>query len=365
MTVAPDHAARTARLQAVMRADAIAALLLTDLVNIRWLTGFTGTAGAAYVTTEGPATLIIDNRYTERAQDEAPSAVILTDSSPGWLLELHDVSVPLAVEADHLTWSGLTRLRELDDAMTPVATTGLVATLRQRKDAAEIAHLRRACGITGEAFEDALTWLAPGLSEVDIARRLIDTMGQLGAEGSAFAPIVATGPHGSRPHHDPTTRTVAAGDLVTMDFGARVAGYHADMTRTVAVGTPSPELREIHDLVRRAQDAAADSVADGVPTADVDGVCRSIISDAGHGEHFVHGTGHSVGLQIHETPFLGSKTTGTLRAGMTITVEPGVYVPGTGGVRIEDVVLVVDGSAEGVHRTNERLTTATRELICL
>ncbi|MEE8601173.1 M24 family metallopeptidase [Euzebya tangerina] len=353
-----DHADRTRRLQAAMVEEEVPALLVTNLINVRWLTGFTGTAGRAYVTATGPALLVVDDRYTERAQDEAPAAELVTDRTAGWLLERHDPTTPLGVEADHMTWADVTRLGDLEDGPEPQATTKLISTLRQVKDEAEISLIQQACELTARAFEDALSWLEPGLTERQIARRLIDTLIELGAEGSAFAPIVAAGPNGSRPHHDPSDRAVRAGELITMDFGAKVDGYHADMTRTVALGPPRSELAGIHQLVRDAQAQAADAALDGVETSDVDGVCRTIIDDAGHGDHFAHGTGHGVGLQIHEDPFLGRETTGTLRRGMTITVEPGVYLPGAGGVRIEDVVLVTDSGPE-------RLTTANRELITL
>jgi Xaa-Pro aminopeptidase len=196
------------------------------------------------------------------------------------------------------------------------------------------------------------------LAEREVARRLVQTMIQMGAEAEAFQPIVAAGTNGSRPHHDPGDRRLARGDLVTMDFGARVNGYHADMTRTVGLGAPSRELSDIHDLVRRSQAAGVDACVAGTTTKAVDGACRAVIKRAGHAEAFVHGTGHGVGLVIHETPFLGASSVGTLRDHMTVTVEPGVYVPGLGGVRIEDVVLV---SATGPRC----LTTASRDLITL
>ena len=226
------------------------------------------------------------------------------------------------------------------------------------KDDHEIAALRRACTITVEAFEAALGWIAPGLTEREIARRLLDDMTVRGAEASAFAPIVAAGPNGAVPHPSPSDRPVGRGELLTMDFGARVDGYHADMTRTVAVGAVGSDLTDLYDLVRRAQQAGVEAVRDGIEAKALDAVCRGVIAEAGHGADFRHGTGHGVGLMIHEEPFLGIQSTGTLRDRMAITVEPGVYVPGLGGVRIEDVVLVG-------HTDGERLTTASHDLIVL
>ncbi len=349
-------------------ADAEAeALLVTALPNVRWLTGFTGSNGAVYLHADGRELLVTDDRYTERAAEEAPGIEVRADRTWGWLAEVHPAGHRLALEAPRIHWATVLELAELVGRDRLVPTHGLVESRRQIKDDAEIAALRRACAITDDAFADLCTWLQPGITERDAAARLERTMQDLGAAGPAFATILASGPNGSRPHHDPGARTLQAGDLVTIDFGALVDGYHADMTRTVALGTPPAELAAIHDLVRRAQQAGVDAAVPGRPTGDVDAACRTLISDEGHGEHFPHGTGHGVGLEIHEQPFLhrpGSTPPGargqaaTLRARMTVTVEPGVYLPGTGGVRIEDVVLIGESGAE-------RLTTSPRDLITL
>ncbi|MGI9016426.1 MAG: M24 family metallopeptidase [Euzebya sp.] len=349
---------RLGRVTAVMASEGVSALLVTDWANICWLTGFTGSAGVVYVTREGEPVLVTDGRYAERAADEAPGTAVLLDRTWGWLADSHPRDRELAVEADHMTLATAQSLRELDPDLTLRPTSGLLQTLRQRKDATEIAALRQACAITGQAFEDALGWLAPGLTEIAVARRLVATMIDLGADGPAFAPIVAAGLNGSRPHHDPTGARLAAGDLITMDFGALVDGYHADMTRTVSLGDPDPSLIRIHDVVHDAQQAGVQAAVVGASTQQVDSACREPIGRAGHAEEFVHGTGHGVGLAIHETPFLGRNSPGTLADRMTVTVEPGVYVAGLGGVRIEDVVLV---AATG----SERLTTAPRQLIRL
>ncbi len=349
---------RLQRLRDAMAGADVGALLVTDPANIRWLSGFHGSAGTVYVPLDDEPVLVTDGRYVERAADEAPGWTVIEDRTWGWLPERHDPSRDLGVEADHLTWAAVRTLQDLDSGFGLQPTTGLVATLRQTKDDAEIALLRRACTITTDAFHDALGWLRPGLTESQVARRLGDVMVDMGAEGHAFAPIVASGPNGSRPHHDTGDRVLADGDLVTMDFGALVEGYHADMTRTVALGSPAAALVELHELVHAAQQAGVEVARAGTATSDVDRACREVITRAGHGAHFTHGTGHGVGLVIHETPFLASSSPGTLQGRMTVTVEPGVYVPGLGGVRIEDVVLVGDTDAE-------RLTTAPRQLITL
>lgn len=356
--MSPVRLDRLDRLRAAMGEEGIGTLLVSDRTNVRWLTGFTGSAGQVYVPVAGDALLVTDRRYTERAGEEAPGWTVVTDRTWGWLGEHHPAAATLGVEADVLTWAVVQTLEELGAAAGLVPTSGLVATLRQIKDDDEIALLRRACAITAQAFEGALAWLRPGLTEVQVATRLIADMVAAGADAAAFDPIVAAGPNGSRPHHDPGVRPLAAGDLVTMDFGALVGGYHADMTRTVALGSIDPALRRLHDLVHEAQQAGVDAVMDGADVVAVDRACRDVITQAGHGAHFEHGSGHGVGLGLHETPFLAATSAGTLHDRMTVTVEPGVYVPGLGGARIEDVVLVTSAGAE-------RLTPARRDLIHL
>ncbi|HUG85240.1 MAG TPA: Xaa-Pro peptidase family protein [Euzebya sp.] len=357
-TADPPAGSRLDRLRALMGEEGLAALLVSDHTNVRWLTGFSGSAGQVYVPLEGEAVLVTDGRYTERAAEEAPGWTIITDRTWGWLGQHHPATSPLAVEADHLTWTVVQELTQLAVCSQMQPSSGLVAGLRQVKDDGELALLRRACELTAETFELAVGWLRPGLTEVQVARRLVADMIDLGAEGQAFPPIVAAGPNGARPHHDPGARPLAAGDMITMDFGALVGGYHADMTRTVGLGAVDPMLAGIHDLVHRAQEAGVRAAVAGTQTAAVDRACRQLISAAGHGQHFEHGTGHGVGLGLHETPFMAASSTGTLRDRMTITVEPGVYVPGLGGVRIEDVVLVGSDGAQ-------RLTTAPRHLLKL
>lgn len=359
MTIVPVEllGRRVARLQEAMAGAGIDTLLVTELPSVRWLTGFSGSAGRALVRSTGAAVLVTDDRYTLRAKAEAPAAELVIDRTWGWLGDT-GVDGSLAVQADVLPWAVVHELTDLLEDVELVPTSGLLAEVRAVKDDHEIAALRRACTITVEAFEAALAWIAPGLTEREIARRLLDDMTARGAEASAFDPIVAAGPNGAVPHHSPSDRPVGRGELLTMDFGARIDGYHADMTRTVAVDAVGSELTDLYDLVRRAQQAGVEAVRDGIEAKALDAVCRGVITEAGHGADFRHGTGHGVGLMIHEEPFLGIQSTGTLRDRMAITVEPGVYVPGLGGVRIEDVVLVG-------HTDGERLTTASHDLIVL
>jgi Xaa-Pro aminopeptidase len=200
--------------------------------------------------------------------------------------------------------------------------------------------------------------LRAGRSEREVARELEERMRDAGAEGPSFETIVAAGAHAAIPHHRPTDAPLAEGDLLTMDFGALVEGYHSDMTRTVVIGRPADWQRDLYALVAEAAAAGRAALAPGVATRDVDAAARDVIAAAGHGEHFVHGLGHGVGLVIHEAPALSATATATLEVGMTVTVEPGVYLAGRGGVRIEDTLVVTDDGAEP-------LTTSTRDLLAL
>jgi Xaa-Pro aminopeptidase len=226
------------------------------------------------------------------------------------------------------------------------------------KDPSEVELLATACRITCQALADLFSMIRPGLTERQLAAALDARMAELGAERPAFDTIVASGPNGAIPHHAPTDRPIRRGDLITMDFGARYAGYHADMTRTVALGEPAGWQREIYELVAAAQRSGLDAARPDADVGDVDAAARDLIRDAGHGDHFQHGLGHGVGLEVHEAPTIGYGRTGKLASRVPVTVEPGVYLPGRGGVRIEDV-LVVGADGTGL------LTTTTRELLVL
>jgi Xaa-Pro aminopeptidase len=233
-----------------------------------------------------------------------------------------------------------------------------IEELRAVKDPSEIELLGTACRISCQAIADVFSLIRPGMTERGLAAALDARMAALGAERPAFDTIVASGPNGAIPHHAPTDRPLRRGDLITMDFGALYGGYHADMTRTVALGEPAGWQREIYELVAAAQRSGLDAARPGADVGDVDAAARDLIRDAGHGDHFQHGLGHGVGLEVHEAPTIGYGRTGKLASRVPVTVEPGVYLPGRGGVRIEDV-LVVGADGTGL------LTTTTRELLVL
>jgi Xaa-Pro aminopeptidase len=227
----------------------------------------------------------------------------------------------------------------------PVVTTGLVEGARAVKDRDEIASLARACDITVRALEVLMDEVRVGDTEIAVARRLEQLFGELGAEDRAFDTIVGSGPHSAIPHHQPGRRTLAAGDLVVVDCGARVDGYHADMTRTFVVGRdPEPWQAELHAAVERAQAAATAAYRAGAVARELDAIARGNLTESGLGDRFTHGLGHGVGLEIHEAPNVGARSTGTIGADMVITVEPGAYLPGRGGVRIEDTLVVSDAA---------------------
>jgi Xaa-Pro dipeptidase len=356
-----DHAGRRTRLVALLADRDLDGLVVTSLVNVRYLTGFSGSNGAVLVGADGTTHLATDSRYTEQAADESP------DVEPVTARACTDALVELAArtgvrrlgfEAHVVTVDGLQELLALAGGTELVASGPLVETLRTVKDEAEVALLREACAISDRALADLLPQVRPGLTERQVARALEDLMRDHGADGLAFDSIVASGPYSAVPHHAPTDRALERGDLLKLDFGARAGGYHADMTRTCVLGEPADWQAEIYAVVATAQRAGREALAPGAALAHVDAAARSVVEAAGLGERFGHGLGHGVGLEIHEAPLLSATSAGTLVAGTPVTVEPGVYLPGRGGVRIEDTLVVRDGAPE-------LLTTSTKDLLVL
>ncbi|MBX6167753.1 MAG: aminopeptidase P family protein [Thermobispora bispora] len=354
MTQSVNHAERRARFAAALAERGVETALITWPVNVRYLTGLASSNAAVLVTASGGAVLATDARYAETARARCPDLEVIEHRDVAGVL-LARAAGEVAVEADHMP---VAEYRRLSDGHRLIPVSALVEPVRAVKDEAEIAALRLACEITGRAFAAVLERLAPGVTERRIARWLDTAMLELGADRPAFDTIVASGPNGAIAHHAPTDREIRAGDLVTMDFGACCDGYHADMTRTVAVGRPAGWQRDLYDLVRRAQRAGCDAVRPGATVHEVDAAARAVITEAGHGEHFHHGLGHGVGLEIHELPYLGPGKPGKLEPRVPITVEPGVYLPGRGGVRIEDTLVTRDDGPE-------LLTLTTKDLLIL
>jgi Xaa-Pro aminopeptidase len=351
------HIARRARLAALVVGHAADAALVTRLVNVRYLTGLASSNAALLVPADGPAVLCTDARYAGMVRDVCPELECVVDRATAIALAeraAHDGVRRLAFEAHDITVEAYDRLAESAPALVPLGP--VVEELRRVKDEEEIALLRTACAITDQAFDGALPLLRPGVTEREIAVALERLMVDLGADKPAFDSIVASGPNGAVPHHHPGDRTLAAGDLVTMDFGARYGGYHADMTRTVAIGSVADWQRDLYELVWRAQRAGVDALRPEAETKAVDAAARDLIGDAGHGDDFPHGLGHGVGLEIHEAPLMGYDKTGKLEGRVPVTVEPGVYLDGRGGVRIEDTLVVR-------HDGPELLTQSSKELL--
>jgi Xaa-Pro aminopeptidase len=353
---------RLDRLRGAMDGAGCDALLVSHLVNVRYLTGFTGSAGQLLVRADD-ATLLTDGRYETQAAEQLAAAGVTAEVVVGNPIEQQDALAKrasaigrLGLEASTTTWA---RQRALASALSCelVATESAVEELRWVKDDGELARIEEAARIADEALASCRSSLLDLPTERDFGLELDFAMRRLGASDVSFETIVASGPNGAKPHARPTDRSIAAGELVVLDFGALVDGYHSDMTRTVCVGEPAtPRLRTICEVVAESQAAGVDAVRDGAGAREVDAVCRSVITAAGFGDRFVHGTGHGVGLDIHEFPLLATTATGTLAAGFVVTVEPGVYLPDEGGVRIEDSVVVTAGGCR-------RLTHAPKDLV--
>jgi Xaa-Pro aminopeptidase len=359
-----DVGARVPRLRERFDDDGLDALLVTRLPNVRYLSGFTGSAGMLLVGRD-EVVFVTDGRYGDQAEEQLGGAGLTARVEVGTTVarqqELLHASVPdgtrLGLEAHGITWA---QQRAFASEWFPhaelVATQGLVEAMRRVKDPAEVARIRAACTIADDTLQEVCSMLADRPTEREVALRLELGMRERGASGNSFDPIVASGPNGAKPHARPTDRRVERGELVVMDFGCVVDGYCSDMTRTVSVGDPGADATRLWDTVLASQRAGRDSVRPGIACADVDRACRSVIEDAGWGERFVHGTGHGVGLEIHEDPRVTGTARDSLAVGHVVTVEPGVYLSGVGGVRIEDTVVV---TADGA----DPLTAFPKELV--
>jgi Xaa-Pro aminopeptidase len=353
---------RRAALRALLPGAGVDALLVTDLVNVRYLTGFTGSNAALLVHADGDGAsrFCTDGRYRMQAAAEVPDLETVIDRASA--LELAR-QVP-TLDVERLGFESDAVTVDAHDALADAAgvslhrAPGLVQRLRAVKDAGEVEALRRACAVGDTALAGLLEagGLRPGRTEREVALDLEGLMRANGATGPAFETILAAGAHSAVPHHRPTSSELRPGDLVKIDFGALVDGYHSDMTRTLVLGRPAEWQRELHALVAEAQAAGRAALAPGTEVTVVDAAARGVVERAGRGEQFVHGLGHGVGLQIHEAPALARTGTGALAAGMVVTVEPGVYLEGRGGVRIEDTLVVRDAGPE-------LLTHTTRELL--
>jgi Xaa-Pro aminopeptidase len=355
---------RRDRLRERLAAANLEAFLVTDLVNVRYLSGFTGSNAALLVLADDETpVLATDGRYRTQAAHQAPDAQTVIEracgphlvgrAAEGGVRRLGFESHVVTVDA----FAALTRAAE--DRCELVRAGGTVEGLREVKDAGEVALLRLACEAADAALKDLVEGggLRPGRTEKEVRRELEALMLDHGADGVSFETIVATGANSAIPHHRPTDAVLAAGDFVKIDFGALVCGYHSDMTRTFVLSPIAQWQHDIYDLVAAAQKAGREALAPGVVLSEVDAASRQVIDDAGYADNFGHGLGHGVGLQIHEAPGINASAAGTLLAGSAVTVEPGVYLPDRGGVRIEDTLVVTAADRP------ELLTRFPKELV--
>ncbi|MFT4087077.1 MAG: Xaa-Pro peptidase family protein [Gordonia sp. (in: high G+C Gram-positive bacteria)] len=378
--VSHNYSRRRTALAAGLALRGVDGVVVSDLDDLRYLTGFTGSNGSVLVWAThahdgaAPEALICtDGRYRDQVAAQSPDlpSHIARDTLSALVEEAgrRRPGARLGFQSDQVSVAAYDALRNpamrsgggsADGraiSVTLVPLTAVVTPLREVKDDGEVALIARACEIGDVALAALIDAgaLVPGRTERQVARDLEWAMYSHGAEAIAFETIVAAGPNSAVPHHRPTDDVLAVGDFVKLDFGAVTGGYHSDMTRTVVLGEPADWQREIYDVVAEAQRAGCAALTPGAELAEVDAAARQVIVDAGFGEHYTHGLGHGVGLQIHEAPGIGATATGTLSCGATVTVEPGIYLPGRGGVRIEDTLVVTDAGARSLTATSRTL----------
>ena len=336
------------------------ALLITSTYNRRYVTNFTGTAGVALITAD-KALFITDFRYTEQAEKQAQGFEIVQHTGP-IIQEVADQAKQLGIkklgfEQDHMAYSTWKQHEEaIESELIPVSD--LVEGMRLIKSEDEINIIKVAADIADAAFKHIIDYIKPGMTELEVANELEFFMRKSGAASSSFDIIVASGWRSALPHGVASDKIIETGDFVTMDYGALYNGYISDITRTVAVGEPSEKLREIYDVVLEAQLRAMDGIKPGMTGVEADAIARDYITEKGYGEYFGHSLGHGIGLEVHEGPGLSSRSKAELKPGMVVTVEPGIYLPGVGGVRIEDDILITESG-------NETLMHSTKDLIIL
>ncbi len=355
------HAARIARLRLLLREHHIDAFISAFGPHLRYFTGYAGSNGVVAVTPEA-VLFFTDPRYKDACEaGTSADRIVVTRRS---LLEAASKQKRLAscariaFEKDAAMYSFVTELGMRFPAAALVPADGIAQRCMAVKDASEIADLRTAASITDRVFTDLLGLIRPGMTELEIAAEIVARHRRYGAEGDAFDVIVASGIQSSLPHARPSAKAVAKGEFVTLDFGCVYNGYHSDMTRTIAVGSATREMRRVYAVVLEAQRAALSAARAGITGRALDRTARRIIESRGYGKYFVHGLGHGIGLQIHEEPRVSKKNSTPLPAGAVITIEPGIYVPGRFGVRIEDDVVLADGGYDNI-------TCSPKELIIL
>ena len=351
-------------LRSILRDKKLDAFLISHPENRRYLSGFTGSAGFLFISFD-KAILATDFRYTEQANRQSPDFEILqiTGAMTSWLPEtLKTLNCKnIGFEAEDLTVSAHERLLEtvrgadnVEVDFTP--TQGFVEPLRSLKEESEVNDLQAAIDASDAAMNAITAILKPGMTEKEVGWKLEQAMRDFGAEGPSFETIVASGPNAALPHHRPSDRELRIGEPIVIDMGALVNGYCSDLTRTVIVGEPDNKFAEIYDIVHTAQLAAINTVIEDMTGGEVDALSRNIIEEAGYADQFGHSLGHGVGLAVHEAPRVGKGVEDHIKKGMVFTIEPGIYISGWGGVRIEDIVILEEGNARVLSHANKRET---------
>lgn len=335
-------------------------MLITHITHVRYFSGFSGSNGAMLVSKDQTAKISTDGRYTTQIAQEVPDieAAIGRHLAQDLLAGVAD-GHRVGFEADYVSVSQLRKLEKAcPENVTLVPVTGVVEAIRLRKDNLELTRLTEAAERAAQALRELVDAgeLRTGRTERDVAADLEYRMRLLGAERPSFDTIVASGPNSAMPHHGAGDRVIESGDLVTIDFGMHRLGFNSDMTRTFAIGEPNELQREIYEVTLAAQKAGVRAATKGTKLVDVDAACRDIITEAGYGEYFVHSTGHGIGLDVHEAPSASKLGEGKLEEGMTLTIEPGIYIPGTAGVRIEDTLIITSAAPKVITNYPKELT---------
>ena len=356
---------RLSRLRGRMAEDGLDAILIFNTErcpskNVAYFSGFRGTHGCLWIT-QSDALLATDSRYTEQAGEQAPDfRIVRLTGEDRWLENAAGESGArrIGFEDDAVSVALLGSLSKRVEDLAPqpefVPTGGMADRLRAVKDAHEIELLAKAIAIADEAVETVGAALRPGMTERQVAWDIERAMREFGADGLSFPTIVASGPNGAKAHHSPTNRELERGDGVYIDTGALYDGYCSDITRAFVLGEASPRFREVYDAALAAQEAAEAGAAAGMTGAEVDGIARGVIAEAGYGDNFGHGLGHGIGVAVHELPRVSPLSDDTIEDGMVFSVEPGIYITGWGGVRIEDLVVMENGRARVLTQAHKR-----------
>lgn len=351
---------RVKNVQSVLTENGVDALLVTNMYNVRYLSNFTGTTGLVFITQE-KAYFVTDFRYTDQAAEQAEGFEIVKNTGSIYeevaKIAKNDHIDKIGFEAENISFSTFETINEMI-ASELIPVKGIVEKLREVKSESEILTIKKAIEITEKAYDYILGWIKPGISEIEMANELDFYMRKEGASGVSFDTIVASGVRSAMPHGVASSKIIETGDMVTLDFGCYFEGYISDMTRTFAVGDPGQKLKEIYEIVYQANLRVCEVARAGMTGAELDAVARDYITEHGYGPEFGHTTGHGIGLEVHEGPAISFRNEKKLVVNNVITNEPGIYISGLGGVRIEDDLVIKENG-------NENLMSISKELIIL